>query len=416
MSNFRPLINCRAAIRVCAMGSLVIGMLGYGSNARAADDKSEEFKEPAGEPPTDEQCAKFGQAIEKALREGDTGEFNRLIDIETFFRRGESGLSLPADVTRVFRTAIQQTMAGRAGIVGNAAHQVANGAELKYTKVRKKAGKKSVMIRLAGETGLVFYEFTLTRGPDGDVVATDCYDYAAGERLSEGLRRGLLITQGALKEKPSDGIPGPERDVLDHAEDLTRLMAARGKGDNAKALEIIESLPESLRKRKFMFIHWVACAQAVDEVKYLRVLEEFRKLFPDDPSVDFLSIDAHFLRGNFKDAVACVDRLHKSLGGDPYVTTLKANIQLQQADYKGTRKSAEDAIKEGDARPDPYFALIVASLRERKHEETLGLLKRIAQKCDVWLVDIEGNPEYADFIESPQHEAWQEHAATRSRK
>jgi hypothetical protein len=78
---------------------------------------------------------------------------------------------------------------------------------------------------------------------------------------------------------------------------LGRAGRLLGEGKPAEALAIYRSLRPETRKQKVVPLGRIAAAQAADDDReYAGALEEYRKLFPDDPSLDLLSVDAFFMR------------------------------------------------------------------------------------------------------------------------
>ena len=78
------------------------------------------------------------------------------------------------------------------------------------------------------------------------------------------------------------------------------------------------------------------------------MLEDFRKYYSQDPCLDLLLIDYYTLKKDYAQAIPCVDRLDKSVGGDPYLNVLRAastsaaghlNEACRGLPYAASRKS-----------------------------------------------------------------------------
>ena len=55
------------------------------------------------------------------------------------------------------------------------------------------------------------------------------------------------------------------------------------------------------------------------------------------------------------------------------------------------------------------------SLREKSHADTLKWLQVIVEKCQVAIPNLNEDPDYAEFVRSPQHGEWQKWYAARGK-
>ncbi len=88
------------------------------------------------------------------------------------------------------------------------------------------------------------------------------------------------------------------------------------QGKNPEALAQLKGLlrPET-KKRKSILLLRLRAAQASDEKEYAEVLEDFRKLYPNDACLDLLLIDYYTLKKDFPRALESIDRLDRGLWG-----------------------------------------------------------------------------------------------------
>jgi hypothetical protein len=379
--------------------------------AASAEGAAELAELPVGPPPSQNECAKFGEELGWAMRDGDVATFNRLVNWDAIFRRAEHGLDLSEKQARQFRDGLRNNVGKATGLVGSVGQAIRNGGDFRYVRERSRGGRKSVLFRLSADGGLNYIEFPLARNASGNVVATDCYIYLSGEYISQTARRVLLMIIGAENRSFVDRIVGKESDFVRHARDIEQLSKAVAQSDFTSGLAAFRRMPESLQREKFILIPRLLCASNVSEEEYLAAMEDLRKHFPDDPCIDFISIDAYVLREKFAEAMACIDRLSKALDGDAALESKRGDLLIHQGDYPAARAAARRAIDGGDVRPDPYYVILAAALREQQHDETLDLLKQIAQRFNIVLGDLETAEEYAQFIRTPQFQAWQEYVA-----
>jgi hypothetical protein len=396
---------------VCAVGLAGCNKGDNAEQAGSAGEAAELAGMPVGPPPSQDECATFGEELERAMRDGDVATFNRLVDWDALCRRAEHGLDLSAKDSRDFRAGLRNNVGGASGIVGSSAEAVRKGGDIRFVRTRTRAGRKSVLFRMSVDGGLNYIEFPLARRANGNIVATDFYVYLSGENFSQTGRRILLMIIAAQNRSVVDRIVGKESDFVRHSRDIQTLSKAASRNDFTGGLAAYRRMPESLQREKFVQIQRLLCASNVSEEEYLAAMEDMRKHFPDDPCIDFISIDAYVLRGEFPEAMACIDRLSKSLGGDAALESKRGDLLIHQGDYPAARAAARRAIDGGDVRPEPYYVILAAALREQQHDETLDLLKQFAQRFNLVLEDLETSPEYAQFIRTPQYQAWQEYLA-----
>src|SRR5262249_58322698 len=78
----------------------------------------------------------------------------------------------------------------------NAARQ---GSKYTFLRVRTRNGRPSVLMRLiTPDPELNYQEITLARFPDGEIAAEDIYSVAAGETMSQTMRRLILMQAAEL--------------------------------------------------------------------------------------------------------------------------------------------------------------------------------------------------------------------------
>jgi hypothetical protein len=90
---------------------------------------------------------------------------------------------------------------------------------------------------------------------------------------------------------------------------------------------------------------------------------------------------------------------------------MKANIYCAAADFVNARQAAAKALKNEPTLLEAHRASILVSLGEKKHEETLMLLKSMTERFPKEVGDLEKEPGYADFVKSPQYQQWLEYRA-----
>jgi hypothetical protein len=370
----------------------------------------------AGPPVTEDETKQFGQQLAQAVAAGNLAQLDRMLHMNDLLKRMVSDLNLSTNEWRDFERGAQNAMQ-RSGFGQQLQQVVAAGGNFKFLRVHKVDGRPRALFRMiSAEGALNFQDFTLARFPDG-VGMEDVYIFLSGEFLSQTMRR--LIIPGLMQARQGGNVKGPDADFLNGFPKISAMALAIRQGQFAQARAAYGQLPKKLQEDKgILLMYMQGLMQEGDpaEKDYLAALEKFRKLFPNDTAIDFISIDYHFLRKQFHASLRSIDRLEKAVGGDPYFDVLRASARVEMKQFKEAREAAERAIKAEPNLPNGYFVRILVALRERNHADTLTWLKNLVQAGLMAPPDIATNPEYASFVQSPQYREWQKWYAARSKK
>jgi hypothetical protein len=276
----------------------------------------------------------------------------------------------------------------------------------KFLRVRQVEGQHRALIRFVGEeSGLTYREFTVARYPDGSIASDDIFQFETAELLSQTLRR---LLEAVAPDKSKNGKPGADRDDSVQIALLIAMTAAVKRRDGAAVIEKYNQLSEAIQKNKsvlFLYVKGLSWADG-QKTAFLKALEQFRTLFPDDPCLDLLLMAYHREKGEYAEALEPIERLDQSIGGDPYLRVVRAECHIGLKEFYRARAETSAAI---DAEPDlsyAYWTAIQPSLIEKKHHETLGWLKKVVDKCGVEIPDLADVEEYQYFVKSPQHQEW----------
>ena len=207
----------------------------------------------------------------------------------------------------------------------------------------------------------------------------------------------------------SDRLRPEEKDYLHDIPILKRANELLNQDKPKDALAVLRQLLPGTRKQKLVLMMFVRASQHADEEEYAAVLENFQRLFPDDPSMELLSIDAFALRRDFPGAMKAVNRLDQSVGGDPYLEIFRADLRVAQDDLKGAQHFARRAIEREPSLVQGYRTLLGYSLQAREYNDALARLIEIDRKFHLPVKDLSQDPEYAGFVESPAYTKWLEY-------
>jgi tetratricopeptide (TPR) repeat protein len=285
--------------------------------------------------------------------------------------------------------------------------------------VRTVDGRPRVLMRLIqGEGGLNYHEFTLTRYPDQQVAAEDVYIYVSGEPLTQTFRRLLLGFMAGQNKGVLAKLRGEEQVLSNHLGEITRLSAMVQNGQNKEALDTFHKLPPELQKNKMLQLMAIMAASSTENEKdYLVEMERFRTNHPNDAAGDLVSIDYFLLKKNYDETLRLLDRLDKSLGGDPYLMALKGTTLAEAGRFKEARASADKAIKDDPKLREAYWARATVSTKEKDHDETLKCLKILVEKLEPTLDpnNLLADDRFKDFVKTPQFSEFKKWLAGRAK-
>lgn len=354
--------------------------------------------------PTPIQADRWGSAFVAAIVTDDVVAANAMIDWDAIFDTATSGLPVP-EVIRGEFVARGRHSATRSGLVSQLTNAVAAGGDVAFVRSHAEKGECHALVRVIQAAGLNYYDARLVLR-DGQVRAADIDVYLAGEPITATLRRYFVMYAAAQADRASSGGTEIDPDLVRQADLLQSFFAAAEAGDHARVLEVFEGLPASLQRERAIGLARVAAAAQVDAGQHSRAMAELRTAFPDAACVDLVGIDHHSQRGEHEACLASIDRLDHAIGGDPYLDVLRATACLGARDHRRASTFIEKAIDATPGLLQLYWIRVAVALEERNHRDTAAWLDTIAARFDVPFADLEGVPEYAEFVKSPEYRQW----------
>ncbi len=385
---------------------MLVAVLAFGCQKKTPSPDSPTPAPPVaahtGPPLTDADYQEFGEKLETAIATGDQAEASRLFRLMDLFERCLTDLDFSAADKRGL---LQGAGASSGKMAEQIIQEVKKGGKYSLLRVRTVEGKKRVLMRLIGAEGaLNYHEFTLVRYPDGRVGPEDIHILATGELITQTFRRLLLSFAAERNQGIVARLSGAEQMYTKHLPKLQTIAQDTQAGRHQQALATFRQLPAELQKDRTFQILAIQAAQGVDEKEYLAEMERFQQNHPGDPVTDLLAIDFFLVKKQYDESIKAIDRLDKMMGGDPYICVLRGGALLEAGRLEEARKETEKGIKEDPKLEAGYLARIKVAFREKNHPDALVWLKKAVENANLALdLDAEkSNPEWADFIKSPQ--------------
>ena len=313
-----------------------------------------------GEPAGDVEARAFAEAFEKTVMSSDMAAVRTAIDIAALNRRVLAKLDIPEE-TRIGAEFSLASSTGAAVVSLFAVGQPAieQGARFRLLHLRRDGAEQWALYRLvARDGGILYFDCLLMRHADGKVRIDNVYPFQMGEMMSEYLHRFLAIgfenwakaSQAARAEAANDGAR------LGNAilETVNRTKAGRYQ----EALDVCLGLPDRFQKEKAVLAVRIQAARGVGGKPYDDAIRAYRKEFPGARNMDLIMIDAYFAHKLYDRALASIDGLDHTLGGDPYLDTLRANVYIRkatlppQSDVHGSRSKVNPVFRR---RTLPFF-------------------------------------------------------------
>ncbi len=353
----------------------------------------------------------FGERLADALTAGDAETIKSMLDSEGMadrvFDERTSGFPQVSEMRKGFISGATKPPGGwLRNVMGN---------KTKALHYRERDGYPAIVMRLTPEGGGVNYVDIVVRPFGKSFRAVDMFTYMYASYFTDETRN-LMAT---MLPSSSVGKLASLMGATNFDSEMINLLKKGGElikaGRYAEALSICEALPEKYRThRMFFMLRMQALMQLNDaeEGKYDAPYREMLRSAPDilgaDSTTDLLMIDLMFLDNQLAEADACIQRVEKVVGGDPYLKVLRANTHRMMKDYEGALKLATEAQSE---EPD-LFEAVDARLTihvEQKHypaivEEFRELKKKGVIMTRQLLIE---DGVYEDFLASPEFAAWE---------
>jgi tetratricopeptide (TPR) repeat protein len=356
---------------------------------------------------SDEECRDVAQRLDEAVQSGEMAKVNSVFDWDLCLERAVFGLDLPDQTRRDLKMGMLTTLQNQ-GLFRELVNAVEQGGSFKFLRIHDVDGQKRALFRLVLPTaGVNFHDYMLTKDATGQVRIYDVFIYLTGEPISETIRRVLLQFAANENRGMFDRLAGREQLMIKHFAEVNRIILSLQQKDPGTALDTYNRLPEELKEQQFLLLLAMRASQeAFDDAAYQEILERFRRAHPDNPAMNFVSIDYFAMREEYDKALEAVNGLPETIVHDPYVEFLRAGVYIASKQYDEAIKAADKAIAEEPDLIDPYWARVTISLEQRQFAETLKWLKTIDEKFNAVTDDILSTPIYNEFRQSPQYGEW----------
>jgi hypothetical protein len=344
---------------------------------------------------------RFGDAVNRA----DTDGVAELFDWDEMGRRATDGIELSDAALKGFRQGLQGANANQ--LFRRITEQIEQGGSYDFLRVRIGRGGRRLLFRVTSAEGMLnYHDIVVYRAGSGELMAADLHVAATGELLSETFRRSLLHI--VAQENPTilQRLTGSQADYVKFLPQVSQLTTHIRENQYQEALADYDQLPASLQREKSILILRIAAAQNVSEAEYQAALKTLVEYHPNDASVGFYMIDAAQQGGDMEGALRAVNRLDKAVGGDPYLNVVRASLFVEKQDHTKARELLAKVEAWNPRLVQTQWVYVSIALAEQEFDEVVRRLRIVTDELGGGVADLTTIPEYAEFVKSPQYEAW----------
>lgn len=341
----------------------------------------------------------FALKMDSAISNGSTSFFSENLNVSGLvdnITKMEGMKQLEDKATRAdFETGFRQGVSELSQQLGSSKD---NGGSYKLLRVYNKDNIYHALFRMNSFDGLNYHDLTLGE-VNGKVMINDMYIYLTGENIS--------TTLGKLLGKAADGKSGQLNSS--YISEMRQVQEARtliNEGMYEEAYQMINSLEHIGNEKACQVLKLTTAIQLSDET-YLRALEEYERLYPNDPSLSLVLIDGFLMKEEYNQALSSINKLD-SIVNDPYLDVYRANIYFMMQDIARSESlmlKAISKVKEIDL--TAYITLAAIYLEQNKYSETVEVLKKIQKNFSLGKKEV--SMLFADneaFVSSSEYIKW----------
>ena len=351
--------------------------------------------------PPEEACLEFARGVEKLTSAGDPKGIDGALDLERLLDRAVAGVEGKQETIDGFREGL-----GKGFSIGTATVKALEAqGHYRFLRLRAVEGETRALFRLVTGGSFNYHEYLLKAGPGGRVRAVDLYVHLSGEWISATFRRAL-VTALAAEPGALAKLAGKENIFLKHLSTYTAFFRSVREGRNEEALRLYDEFPPELRNDKSILVMRCTASNHVGPQEAAAALKDFQKAHPKDPSLLLLSLGPSVHAGEHDRALRILDELGEAVGGDPYLHVQRAEVLVVAKKLKEAREAGKKAAEQEPSLPDAYWVLIGISLRAKDWPDTVRWLDAVESKLKIGIRDLKEIPDYAEFVKTPEYEAW----------
>lgn len=361
-----------------------------------------------GEPLTDKECQEFAQKLVAHIYAGEAGQAQELVDSNATLDLAFAGLDRSAQdhaFLQLYRDTYLKGIKETNGFV-TLCNRVQNGLSVKFLGVKRDSDEVAIVLRMLIEpNGFDYFRFVLARRPVS-IRIVDAFILRQGESNSSLIRRTFQQALAAEKQRVAEKLTPEESQSLLALQQIKLMAEDMPAGRYREYLDKYDNLPEEFKSDMTLLAFRVECAKRIGNETYFQVVSDVRDRKPNEPAIDVMCLDAYLLQKKFDEAHACLDRINQSIGPDPFLDVLNADYYFQEGKLEAAKAKATEVLTADSSLIGAHWLLVHISLREKDFASTCGFLDRLEKEHKVEVASTLKLDVYADFVKSPEYQAW----------
>ena len=196
-------------------------------------------------------------------------------------------------------------------------------------------------------------------------------------------------------------------------EDLTKLGTIRElykQGEYKAADEVMQSVKEEVRNEKIFRLMDVQVKSNLDDDVYIKVMQDYRDAFPDDPSIDLISIDLFVYSENYQAAHQAVDNVNDRVGGDTFLDFYRGYVYYAAGDHAKAETALLKFTDNYPAFDDGPFYLLAIYIESERFEKAISVFQDLINDYGFTREDLisfaEEETDYVPLVNSEAYKTW----------
>lgn len=355
---------------------------------------------------TEEELKKiqiFAKQIEASLENNNPIYFNSILNSEALLAKI---ITLPSNnySTIQFNIGFMMGFKQNFDLGSLLVNEIENNGSYKYLRAYMSNNKPRILFRLFNQDGLNYHEYEITE-VNGKYEITDIYVYLTGENISETLRRMYFYE---VSQNSSNNDSDLQFDLPNQAwKYLQKAQSAFEKGRFEKAVKIWNKIEPEQKEIKHVLLEGIMYASYCNTSLHGQLVNKYLSIYPDDPGYLLQSITGFLTIGEYKKALAAIDKLDKYLYYDPMLNFIRGRICTEMGNFKTAITYFERILDQMSDFDMAYFALLDLLIKSDNFNEATQLLDRMTFKFNAYKTDFDNIlQEYPTFINSSEYLTW----------
>ena len=276
-----------------------------------------------------------------------------MFDLEGILERCAKEVSLSDRQRLSFIHGIKQksTLFNGAGLGAKIIALTGQGGSYRFLRKTRSYRGAIALFRLTSIDGLFqYHQLKIGRDCFGDVGVADLRNSALGEWLSELQSRALFPTLASMSPKVMAEATEAQRLSIESQDEVRSLVLHLQAGRVDEAITVYKRLPTVMQEEKWLLVALLKVAIGQRQgVEFL--VQQTHRYYPGDLTFDVMLFTHYTAIGDYPRAHQTLDRLDKSVEGDPYLDSIRADVLVAEGDLDAANAAARRSLSADDTLP-----------------------------------------------------------------